>query len=104
LKNNNLNHFKIFPAGCDILSAPIVFRGNILTLNATSYTFKVNKIFYPKTPKNMEIGKKSTEKFSAVDNKSTMNFQKSPQTRYQLASLFKNPKKINIDQLQILNN
>jgi len=52
----------------------------------------------------MEIGKKSTEKFSAVDNKSTMNFQKSPQTRYQLASLFKNPKKINIDQLQILNN
>ena len=36
--------------------------------------------------------------------KSTMNFQKTSKTSHQSASLFKNTKNINIDQLQILNN
>ena len=47
----------------------------------------------------MKIRKKSTENIFSADNKSTMNFPKSATTRDQLTSLFKNPKKINIDQL-----
>ena len=42
---------------------------------------------------------KSTENIFAVDFKSTAKSHKSPVTRYQLTSLPKNPKKINIDQL-----
>ena len=53
---------------------------------------------YAKRKINRKPGK-STEKYFSADNKSTMNFQESPETLYQLTSLFENPKKINIDQL-----
>jgi len=42
---------------------------------------------------------KSTENIFAVDFKSTAKSHKTSKTRYQLTSLSKNQKKINIDQL-----
>ncbi len=42
---------------------------------------------------------KSTENIFSVDNRSTMIFHKTSETRYQSASLSKNLKNINIDQL-----
>ena len=42
---------------------------------------------------------KSTENIFSVENKSTINYQESTETRYQLTSLSKKLKKINIDQL-----
>ena len=47
----------------------------------------------------MKTLKKSTENIFSVDIKSTKNFHKTAETRYHPASLIKNPKKINIDQL-----
>jgi len=39
------------------------------------------------------------EEQTKINSKSTMNVQKHPETRSWLTSLFKKPKKINIDQL-----
>jgi len=49
--------------------------------------------------KSTESRKKSTENILSVDFKSTAKLHKASQTRYQLTSLSKKPKKINLDQL-----
>ena len=99
MKNNNLKHFKFFHEECDMLCTPVIFHTDILMIGPACYIFKINKIFHAKTPKTMKIQIKSTENIFSADSKSTMNFQKSPETRYQLTLLFKNPKNINIVQL-----
>jgi len=49
--------------------------------------------------KSTESPKKSTENILSVDFKSTTKLHKTSKTRYQLTSLSKKPKKINLDQL-----
>jgi len=60
----------------------------------------VTKLNYAiKTPKIQKILFKSTENIFTVDFKSTVKITKTSGTRYQLTSLLKKTKKINIDQL-----
>ena len=99
LINNKLARFKNFLEKCDILFTPVIFCENNLIRGIESYIFKVNKIYGPKSPEIRKIPIKSTVIFLSADKKSTMNFRKTPETRYQLTSLILNPKKINIDQL-----
>ena len=60
----------------------------------------VTKLNYAiKTPKIQKILFKSTENIFTFDFKSTVKITKTSGTRYQLTSLLKKTKKINIDQL-----
>ena len=125
MKDNNLKHLKKFSAECDIFgreSATLAVQvGDILPILIISalgclskalirphplprrgpgrglyYTYHINTM---QTLKSTEPLNKSTEIFFAVDFKSTAKSHKSAKTRYQLISLSKKPKKINIDQL-----
>jgi len=58
----------------------------------------INNNYHAK-PKINRKSKKSTAKHFSVDLKSTIKSLKTSKTRYQLTSLLKNTKKINIDQL-----
>ena len=78
---------------------PNLNKNKISTCCKTHYIFNIYAIIILKIQKNMKIRKKSTENFFSVDNRSTINFHKTSQTRHQLISLLKNHKKINIDQL-----
>jgi len=100
LKNNNLNHFKIFPEQCDIfkfLEIKILPSFNPINLSSDKhYTYKSITM---QIPKSTEPQIKSTENILSVDFKSTAKLHKTAKTRCRLTSLSKKPKKINLDQL-----
>ena len=81
-----------FENGCAILLTTCA-------IISSRYTYKFTIMRTPKTRKSQFSPSKSTENIFSVDNKSTVNFPKPAETRYQLTSLLKNTKMINIDQL-----
>ena len=96
---NKLIDFKIIPEECDIRLSGLFLNEAFSNHLSASYIYKSDTINSPKNPKIMKTLIKSTVKSFSADKKSTMNFHKTPETRYQLTSLSQNPKKINIDQL-----
>jgi len=100
LKNNHLNHFKIFPEQCDIFKfLEIIILPSFNPIKLSSDKHYTYKPIIMQNLKSTESPKKSTENILSVDFKSTTKLHKTSKTRYQLTSLSKKPKKINLDQL-----
>jgi len=83
----------------DILPVPDYFWKAFSIPLISQYILNLNANSSLKILKSQNPAPKSTEKMFSVDFKSTIKFLKTSQTRYQLISISKNPKNINIDQL-----
>jgi len=100
LKNNHLNHFKIFLGSVTFSKISLLFAFVPLRLN--SPFFPEHYTYKPITMQNLKSTDspiKSTENILSVDFKSTAKLHKTSKTRCRLTSLSKKTKKINLDQL-----